>query len=160
LSKSPSRSTRFATALSFFNNHPGHAQHYLVDALDWSNVETFVDVGGSLGASAITVAQHIPSVKCIIQDRPEIISRANAAIPDSLTDRVTIMGHNFFDEQPIKNADIYHFRRVFHNWSDKYCIKILQALVPALKPGARVIVSDIMIPRRGSVSLDRERQIR
>jgi hypothetical protein len=70
------------------------------------------------------------------------------------------MGHNFFDEQPIKNADIYHFRRVFHNWSDKYCIKILQALVPALKPGARVIVSDLVIPRRGSVSLDRERQIR
>jgi predicted O-methyltransferase YrrM len=146
--------------MCLFNSHPGQAQSHLTEAINWQGVETFVDIGGSLGASAVAVAQHLPNVRCIIQDKPEIAARATATIPDALSNRVSFMEHDFFAEQPIKDADIYYFRRVFHNWSDKYCIKILQALVPALKSGARVIISDLIIPQRGSVSLYKEWQIR
>lgn len=52
---------------------------------------------------------------------------------------------NFFTEQPIR-ADVYFFRSIFHNWADKYCIKILKNLVPALKPGARVIIHERILP--------------
>ena len=36
--------------------------------------------------------------------------------------------------------------RNFHNWADKYCIKILHNLVPALRPGARVIIHERILP--------------
>lgn len=34
---------------------------------------------------------------------------------------------DFFTEQTI-TADVYYFKSIFHNWADKYCIKILQNL--------------------------------
>jgi hypothetical protein len=52
------------------------------------------------------------------------------------------MAHSFFTEQPVKDADIYYFRWILYGWSDKYCIKILRALIPALKRGARIILSE------------------
>lgn len=53
---------------------------------------------------------------------------------------------DFFSVQPVRDADIYFFRCVFHNWSDKYSVKILQNLIPALKPGAKVLVNDLVMP--------------
>ena len=37
---------------------------------------------------------------------------------------------------------VYFFRWIFHNYSTQYAVKILQSLIPALKPGARVIIND------------------
>lgn len=52
------------------------------------------------------------------------------------------MPHDLFDEQPVKNADIYYFRNVFHNWPDQQCHDILRNLIPALKPGAHILIDD------------------
>ncbi|XXH02516.1 hypothetical protein Hte_008892 [Hypoxylon texense] len=49
------------------------------------------------------------------------------------------------NETPV-HADVYFFRSIFHNWADKYCIQILQNLVPALKPGARVVIHERILP--------------
>jgi hypothetical protein len=52
---------------------------------------------------------------------------------------------DFFTPQPI-TADVYYFRSIFHNWADKYCIRILQKLIPALKKGARIIIHERILP--------------
>lgn len=52
------------------------------------------------------------------------------------------MHHDFFAPQPIKDADVYFYRYVFHNWADHDCEKMLKALTPALKPGARILIHD------------------
>ena len=52
------------------------------------------------------------------------------------------MAHDFFTEQPVVGADVYYFRWILHDWSDKYCTRILKALIPALKPGARIVLSE------------------
>jgi hypothetical protein len=48
------------------------------------------------------------------------------------------------------------------NWSDKYCVKILKALIPALAPGARVLIMDAVLPEIGSndVLLTEQRRLR
>lgn len=74
------------------------------------------------------------------------------SIPEELKDRVELTTHDFFTEQPVKGADVYFFRHVFHNWPDLYCIKILRALIPALKPGAKVLINDGTAPEPGSMS--------
>ncbi|KAF2826579.1 hypothetical protein CC86DRAFT_292023, partial [Ophiobolus disseminans] len=35
---------------------------------------------------------------------------------------------------------------ILHDWPAKYCIQILQALVPALKPGARIVLMEGIVP--------------
>jgi hypothetical protein len=80
-------------------------------------------------------------------------------IPPELEGRVTLTTHDFFTPQPI-TADIYYFRWIFHNWSDVYAIKILQNLVPALKPGAKILINDGILPEPGTVSIMEEKSIR
>lgn len=55
---------------------------------------------------------------------------------------------------------MYLFRWVFHNWPDKYCIRILQTLIPALHKGARVLIMDSVMPPVGGAPLALEREKR
>jgi hypothetical protein len=80
-------------------------------------------------------------------------------VPPELESRVSLTTHNFFDPQP-EIADVYFFRWIGHNWSDAYLVKILQALIPALKPGARVLFNDGILPEPGTLGATEERSIR
>ena len=51
-------------------------------------------------------------------------------------------GHDFFEEQPVKNAAVFVTRRVTHNWSDKYVKKYLSRLRDAARPDTKLIVID------------------
>lgn len=37
---------------------------------------------------------------------------------------------------------VYYFRWIMHNYSTPYAVSILQNLIPALRPGARIIIND------------------
>ena len=37
---------------------------------------------------------------------------------------------------------MYFFRWIIHNYSTPYAVKLLKNLVPALKPGARIVIND------------------
>lgn len=119
-----------------------------------------LDIGGSYGRFAIAIAQHCPGVHCIVQDRPDTVAEARARLPAELKYQVEFMEHDFFNEQAIKGADVYFLRWIFHDWPDKYCIELLRSLVHALKNGARIIVSEMVVPSLGVVPIGREKTIR
>ena len=96
-------------------------------------------------------------LKCVVQDLPQLEGGFNAVVPDDLKPRVTFQVHDFFTPQPVKDADVYFFRLILHDWPDKYAIKILQNTVPAMKNGARVIVVDIVQPPPGGAPAWKER---
>ena len=66
---------------------------------------------------------------------------------------------DFFTDQPV-SADVYYMRSILHNWSDKYSVQILRHLTPALKPGARVLVHELVLPEPGTVSKADEKRMR
>lgn len=72
-------------------------------------------------------------------------------LPDHLAERVTFTTHDFFDRQPVV-AGAYLFRQVLQAVSDKDAIKMLRALIPALRPGARIIINDSILPPPGAVA--------
>lgn len=37
------------------------------------------------------------------------------------------------------------FRHIFHDWSDQYAAKILKNLVPALKKGSKIWISELVL---------------
>jgi O-methyltransferase domain len=188
IGKDKIRAQRFADAMSLFHERPGLDMKYLLDGYEWVSrgvratrgaaeeeamngavvatangvreppTTIFVDVGGSHGPVSIALAERYPSFQCIVQDLPEVIEKAKA--PPGVASRVKFMAHDFFEPQPVCGADIYYFRWILHNWSDKYAVRILRSLVPAMKHGARVIVSEYCVPPRGAVSLYRERNVR
>ena len=119
-----------------------------------------VDVGGGYGHVSVALTRRYPSLRGLVQDRPEIIANGSVKVPAGLDDRLNFMAQDFFSEQPCKGAEFYLLRWILHAWSDKYSIKILRALVPTLKPDARVIANDAVMPMPGTLSPFDERAIR
>ncbi|KAK7999440.1 hypothetical protein PG990_012040 [Apiospora arundinis] len=107
-----------------------------------------VDVGGSGGHFARDLSEAHPSFSIIVQDLPGVIGQTikDQKRNSSIFKSVTYQAHNCFEKQPVKGADVYFMRHVFHNHPDAECVKILIALLPALKRGARVLVSEYIVP--------------
>lgn len=155
------RAERFAKAMSMLNNGPDMGPRHAADNYDWAALGekvVMVDVGGSHGDVSVAVARKFPNVTCIVQDSAKVI--ASSKIPAELQEQISFMAHDFFTEQPVKDADVYFFKWIFHDWSDQYAIKILRALIPALKKGARIVVSDFVVPEPGTVPIQLERMMR
>lgn len=90
------------------------------------------------------------------------MGRKSVAQDADLQQRITFREHDFFQPQPVHDADVYFFCHVLHDWSDEDCIRIIRALLPALKNGARVLVSEGVMPEppaTRSVLLE-DRQVR
>lgn len=61
------------------------------------------------------------------------------------------MSHDFFTPQPIKHARAYYLHSVLQDWSDDDCVKILEQLKPALKPGySTVLINELVVPDRNA----------
>jgi hypothetical protein len=159
LSQHPSLTKQFADSMSFFQKGPGMQTELAVKIYDWTTVSTgtVVDIGGSHGSVARALSDRFPAMKCIVQDLPAVIN----SIPEQdVQTQVLFQSHDFFTEQPVKGADVYFLRLILHNWPDKYCVKILQNLIPALKPGARVVIMDQIIPEPGVLPPYQDRAVR
>lgn len=117
-------------------------------------------MGGSQGFASIKLAETFPTLEFIVQDLPHALAVGHTNVPEGLTHRIKFMPHDFFEEQPVKDADIYFFRWVFHNWSDKYCIRILRSHIPALKKGARIVINDYVLPEPGTLPNHWEEKMR
>jgi ribosomal protein RSM22 (predicted rRNA methylase) len=135
----------------------------------WSDLPAsslIVDVGGSKGHVSLHLARVYPDLKFIVQDLPEVIDGAANQLlssedsDDGLKRRIEFVPHDMFEEQPVKNADVYLLRYVLHDWGDKYCIDIIRNLVPALKRGARIVIQDHVLPEPGTMGLLQEMQMR
>ena len=134
---------------------------HVIEAFDWSSITdgTVVDIGGSNGATMAALSERYPSLHCIVQDLSSTVARRP---PLSLhrKDGVSFMAHDFFHEQPCKQADVYFFRLVLHDWSDEHATQILRALIPALKPGCHILLNEWCLPEPNTVSLLEERRLR
>lgn len=162
LDRDPARAKRMAGAMQFMHSRPSLEISHVVNNFDWGSAAQglLVDVGGGNGTVAAKIARSLPNIHCIVQDLPKVIK--DVEIPEDLRegDRLKIMAHDFFQEQPVKGADIYFLRWILHDWSDKYAIRIIQNLIPALKEGARVLVNEWNLAPPAEMSPFQQRSVR
>lgn len=125
----------------------------ILQGFDWKGLQNdalIVDVGGGIGSQSMTLAQTYSHLKFIIQDRQEVVQSArqywDGQLPGALSsERVKLQVHDFFAEQPVKNADVFLMRNILHDWPDKYCIAILQRLREAAAPSTRLVIVDSLV---------------
>ncbi|KAK8122920.1 O-methyltransferase [Apiospora sp. TS-2023a] len=159
LEREPARSGRARTAMNMMDKRDGVSLRHLVNGYDWASLpkdSLVIDLGGGHGDAVVTVASKFSHLKFMVQDLPQTIATA----PKISHLPVEFLANSFLDPQPIKGAKVYFFRWVFHNWPDKYCIRILQTLIPALEKGSRVLLMDSVMLSVGGAPLAQERNKR
>ncbi|RPB01019.1 S-adenosyl-L-methionine-dependent methyltransferase [Choiromyces venosus 120613-1] len=107
-----------------------------------------IDIGGGNGHITFRIAQEAPDLKVMIQDKEQPIAEAKQLCPDSLKPRFSYRVHDFFETQPVV-ADVYFMRMVLHFLTDENCVKLLKSIIPAMKPGARILVAESVFPTPG-----------
>jgi O-methyltransferase domain len=148
LNSDPKRVQAFARGLSLFDAihpivgiYPFLEQHQAGNSAD----RTFaVDIGGGRGLAMRNLRKACPQLKgrMILQDRKEVL---DAITPAELPE-IEKMEHDFFSQQPVKGAQIYYIRRVFHDWLDEEARQILANIVPAMARDSRILISDMALP--------------
>lgn len=117
---------------------------------------TVVDVGGNHGYVSLGVARATKHIKFVVEDRPEVVKLGEECLPSEYRNRVSFTAHDSFSKQPLQNADIYFLRKILHDWSDHLCVQILLHLVPALKPGAQIVVCETVLPEIAKPGYEQE----
>ncbi|KAJ2892177.1 uncharacterized protein MKZ38_010173 [Zalerion maritima] len=164
IQKDQTFSKRYNLAMQAHGGGEGFAAKHTVDGYPWGELgdgATVVDLGGNQGYISTAIAEAFPKLKFIVQDTagmrtPETLGK----VPDGLKDRVSLTTHDFFTPQAVIGADVYFFRWIFHGFADKYCVKILKALVPALRKGSKVVINDGALPEPLTAGYIEERSMR
>jgi ubiquinone/menaquinone biosynthesis C-methylase UbiE len=146
LQQFPERIKRFSSMMRWVGESQAGSQTQIATLYPWQNLGngTVVDMGGGNGQVIIPIARAYPSLKFVVQDLKGASEQGKQTVAEDaqLKDRIDFMTHDFREEQPVKDADAYFICQCIVNWSDKDLTGIFQQLIPALKPGARLLVCD------------------
>jgi hypothetical protein len=114
-------------------------------------------MGGGFGHVSASIAKHHPRLRFLVQDLPDVVLRGRSVLLETaegdaaVAARIELVEHDFLTPQTVTDAEIFMFRFVMHDWSDKYVLRILQNIIPAMKPGARIVIMDYVAAVLGSV---------
>ncbi|ROV87601.1 hypothetical protein VSDG_09604 [Cytospora chrysosperma] len=158
--KDSKRAGRWERGMQVFGQRPQFGPSYTTDYYDWASLgqAQVVFFGPGNEHISLALAKQFSDLNIVIQTLPQIVE--NSTVPEELQAKVTFMSHDLFNQQPVKGADVYFLRWCLHNWSNKYCTLMLQALVPALKNKARLIIQETIMPEPGTVALWKEKNTR
>jgi SAM-dependent methyltransferase len=120
----------------------------IVRAYDFSRTRMVIDVGGGNGALLAAILRANPTVRGIVYDLPHVVAGvAEVAKAAGVDDRCAIVAGSFFESVP-EGGDMYVLKRIIHDWDDDRARAILTACRRAMKPGARLLVVDEVLPQR------------
>ncbi|KAI0476496.1 S-adenosyl-L-methionine-dependent methyltransferase [Xylariaceae sp. FL0804] len=110
-----------------------------------------VDVGGNVGhdtAAFLRKNPDVPAGSLVVQDLPEVTATAK------VDEKIKMMPHDFWQEQPVKGSRAYFCHAVFHDWPRADSLKLLGRIRAAMRPGySKLLICDIVIPARGASAL-------
>jgi len=141
----------------------------MTDLKQWIPWTDFVggkvlDIGGGSGHVSIALAREFRDLEFVVQDgSEEMLTQGRSQDLDDLHGRVEFAQHDFFQPQPIHGAKAYFTRQCTHNWNDADCVRIFQAMVPALEnspPKTPYYINDAILPEPGTVPLSDEQSLR
>ena len=113
--------------------------------VDFGGVARLLDVGGGTGAFLAAVGRAHPSMRLDLFDLPAVMEGAAARLGQAgLSGRVTLHRGSFRDDPLPAGADAVSLVRVLYDHADATVASLLRAVLAALPPGGRIVVSEPM----------------
>ncbi len=135
----------FDAAMTGFH---GPETQAMIDAYDYTGVNTLVDIGGGNGTVLGAVLKKYPAMKGILYDLPGVIERAKKNLADAgLATRCQTIPGSFFESAP-PGGDAYQMRHIIHDWTDEQCHTILGHIRKVIPKQGRLLVIEMVIKSR------------
>jgi hypothetical protein len=111
----------------------------------WARHARVCDVGGSRGVLLAEILRRHPTCAGVLFDAPEVAALAPALLAArGVAERVEVRGGDLFQAVP-EGCDAYLYKDVLHDWDDAAALRILAACRRAARPGAHLLVAEILI---------------
>lgn len=143
LAQHPEMASQFSAAMVGIH---GAEPPAVAAAYDFSRFATIVDVGGASGNMLGHILKRHARPRGVLFDRPYVVTDAPALLgAHGVEDRVSIEHGDFFDSVP-KGGDAYILSHIIHDWNEDQCLTILRNCRMAMKPGARLLIVEFVLP--------------
>lgn len=152
-----------AEVFDYFATHPQQSEIFngamtdmstgtapaVVEAYDFSGIETLADIAGGHGYLLAQVLKANPGMRGILFDVPPVIEGAGALLEnEGVDERVNTIPGNFFTSVP-DGANAYIMKHIIHDWDDKRSLKILQNIHAAMPDDGKVLIVETVVPETG-----------
>jgi hypothetical protein len=151
--RSGARQHDMASLVDYFAVHPEEAAIFnaamvsksrtvlpaVAAAYDFSAFATIADIGGGRGHLLKAILERTPRTLGILFERDHVIADTAPA------PRLELVAGDFFADA-LPAAHLYLLMEVLHDWDDADATGILRAVRRAARPGARVLVVEILVP--------------
>jgi hypothetical protein len=144
----PEESGAFSGAM---DNLAAQVAAEVTKAIDFSDVDRVVDVGGASGTLVNAVLRAFPRTKGVLLDLPHVVEPVKKTLTAlGLADRCEVVAGDFFRSVP--DGDVMLLKQILHDWNDEQCITLLRHCAESLPKGGRVLVVEMVISEDGSPS--------
>jgi hypothetical protein len=122
------------------------ATQAILDAYDFSGIDTLVDIGGGVGVLLAAILHNYPSMRGILYDQPHVAADAESRFTSvGVADRCETAGGDFFESVPI-GGNAYILKHILHDWDDQDCLRIIKNCRSAIAENGRLLVIEMLNP--------------
>ena len=116
------------------------ASSAVLEAYEFANFETIVDVGGGNGALLAAILERYRGACGVLVDLPHVVEHVEPLLrtPD-IVGRCSIVPGDFFETVP-RGGEAYILKSVLHDWPDDKSISILRTCRRAMRPSAKLLI--------------------
>ena len=131
--------------MGMFNLAMGLAPR-IVPAIDVSNRQHLLDLGGGPGTYAIHFCLNNENMKATVFDLPTTRPFAEKTIGQfKLADRIDFMDGNYLEDPIEGRYDVAWLSHILHGEGPDDCRMIIRKAVDALEPGGMIIIHDFIL---------------
>jgi hypothetical protein len=116
----------------------------IVEAYDFSSIQSLADVGGGHGLLLAAILRANPKLQGVLFDRPEVVTHVPKQQFTGCDGRITTEAGSFFERVP-DGCDAYLLKHIIHDWSDEHCRTILSLMRDKLPKHGRVLVCEMVV---------------
>jgi SAM-dependent methyltransferase len=117
----------------------------ILEHYDFGPYRTVVDVGGGRGELLAAILAGDPTKQGVLLEQADVAAALPHDIPAAIRERIRVVEGSFFDVS-VPDGDVYVLKNVIHNWEDQDALRILRRCRTGMRPGARLLVVEHVIP--------------
>jgi hypothetical protein len=117
----------------------------IAEIYDFTPYGRICDLGGGKGGLLENILNTYPNLEGALFELEGALNEATIFKNNKYNNRVKGIKGSFFDSTP-SGYDLYILKRVVHNWSDEKSIQIIRNCRKTMKPGAKLLIIEKIMP--------------